>query len=812
MLSHVALGDDHTLIVMFDKDGTCKGLQRVRGEERGQVAPQIGVDENNSTTNWGPEHHGLRTRLIVTADKPAVGREIKVACELKNFGNVSRTINPQGADYHRGLQVIAPDGRQSEYLYGPVGTIAADLEFKPGESKMMFADIDVTALFLMPTAGEYKLRLNGGDKAEVGEIVEGRAPIPPPSDVNVTLAAGELPPMQTLFLKLRPLAPNGWRVILRGQTMYFNGPGSSKLVPFGTEPTVVQLWFAETEFSEADEKARAAQFPNEKFPQLHRLGKMQLGFGHLTATGPALNEWPTCIEQIREQFAPQNQRAGDQMRKDPMLIPVSLTADNMPMQKVLEKLASGAGLKVEFDVEALKQVEIDLQQPITLSIENLPFNRAIGQVIDQRNHMGAMHEVRGDTLVLTTLTAWQNRIAERLPEWMKPHYNHGLLATLDDKNDVVSVTASSIVTDELLAKFATLSQLQELNIEMTKELTATGLAQLGKMPRLEKLNLYNVNTEGTGLGDDAIRGVSGSASLRELSIGECGTTDVGAKLLEQLPQLTTLSLRQEGHLTDEALKSIGKLTRLQSLSLDSYVGTARLGWMRFSASGIRQLSGLKELKSLQLVGQDVPADALEFPNLKTLSLGHPNVGDDVGVKIGELRSLQNLELSYCSMGDRGLEVIATLPKIRQFTISSTSVTDEGIEHFRTNKTLEHITLRVSGLTDQSLDNIAQIKTLTRLDLYGSGQPGVAPGRNFSMTGLQHLTTLPSLETLWLTNFDMHGYAELNKLTQLRELTMMMCNITDVEVEALEEALPNTYITHVTGSGRISKKFLKGAKN
>ena len=118
------------------------------------------------------------------------------------------------------------------------------------------------------------------------------------------------------------------------------------------------------------------------------------------------------------------------------------------MQKVLEKLASDAGLKVEFDVEALKQVEIDLQQPITVSFENVPFNRALGQVIDWRNHIGAMHEVRGDKLVLTTLEAWQKRIAERLPEWMKPLYNHGLLATLDDNNDVVSVTTSSILTDE----------------------------------------------------------------------------------------------------------------------------------------------------------------------------------------------------------------------------------------------------------------------------------------------------------------------------------------------------------------------------
>ena len=60
-----------------------------------------------------------------------------------------------------------------------------------------------------------------------------------------------------------------------------------------------------------------------------------------------------------------------------------------------------------------------------------------------------------------------------------------------------------------------------------------------------------------------------------------------------LPKLTALSLYQEGRLTDAALESIGKLTRLKSLSLTSYVATQQLGRMRFSVAGIRYLSGAK---------------------------------------------------------------------------------------------------------------------------------------------------------------------------------------------------------------------------
>ena len=53
--------------------------------------------------------------------------------------------------------------------------------------------------------------------------------------------------------------------------------------------------------------------------------------------------------------------------------------------------------------------------------------------------------------VFTTLEAWQARPAAKLPEWLKPLYNKGLLATLDDNDEGATVTAGTIVTEELPA-------------------------------------------------------------------------------------------------------------------------------------------------------------------------------------------------------------------------------------------------------------------------------------------------------------------------------------------------------------------------
>ncbi|MFO0880705.1 MAG: TIGR03067 domain-containing protein [Gemmataceae bacterium] len=529
--------------------------------------------------------------------------------------------------------------------------------------------------------------------------------------------------------------------------------------------------------------------------------------------------------------------------------PVSLDASGrLPLRAALKKLAGDVGLGLEFDHDALKKTALDLDRTVTVKFENVPLARALGYLIDWNTHPDLLREVRGDKLVFTTLEAWQARIVSKLPDWLKPLYNKGLLATLDDGDEVATVTTGTIATDELLARLRTLPKLRELHLEATREVTPAGLAHLGKMPRLEKLSLYQITAGDNGLGDEAIRSVAGLVSLRELWIGECGTTDAGVKLLDKLPKLTTLTLRQEVHLTDAALGSIARLPQLKSLSLPSYVGlrrgwvrfsaegarqarelvedsTPREGWMRFSAKGIRQLEKLKHLEVLHLVGHDVPADALEFPHLKSLGLGYSSpddpalanrgagrggIGDDVARKIGDLRNLQELELSYSAIGDDGFKSIAGLPGLRRLNVRSTHITDMGIAHLRNHKGLEHISLRIAGLGDRTLQHLAHIETLTRLDLDGSGVPGGPPSRNVSIAGLQQLKNLPGLDTLWLSHFDIPvgGYVGLKELRHLRELTLLRTNITGAEREALIKALPRTRISAPTGGGnylRVPKR-------
>ena len=490
---------------------------------------------------------------------------------------------------------------------------------------------------------------------------------------------------------------------------------------------------------------------------------------------------------------------------------VSLMAENLPLGDVLMKIATSADLGIELDTDALAQAGLSLDKRVSTKLEEVPLARAIGYLIDSNAHPTVLCEVRRGRLVFTTLAVWQASIAATLPEWMKPLYNKGLLATLDDEDQVATVTAGSLVTDDLLSKLASLPKLRELNLDSTKDITPAGLVHLGQMSRLEKLTLFQVNIDG-GLGDDILRSIAGHQTLRELAIIDCGITDAGVRLLEQFPQLTILTLSKEAQLTDGALQSISRLSHLKSLSLPSYVGT-RLGRMRFSADGLRQLQTLKELETLHLAGHNVPADALAFPKLTSLGLGYTNsddprngstagIGDDVAMQIGKLRTLRELELISSAVSDDGLKFLADLPELRRLTLRGDKITNAGISHFRPHPRLEHLTLRASGVSDKSLGHLAQIVSLTRLDLDGSCTLGAFRGRQFSIVGLQQLQSLPRLEILWLSNIDIPtgGFDGLRELRHLRELTLVRTNISELEIEALAKSLPQSRISATAGGG------------
>ena len=484
---------------------------------------------------------------------------------------------------------------------------------------------------------------------------------------------------------------------------------------------------------------------------------------------------------------------------------VSLNGEQRSRRKALEELCRQAGIGLRLDTEALIAAGLNLDESVSVKIADEPLKYAIGRVIDWQAHVGVYREFRDGVVFLTTIRANQQRTLQQLPEWLKPLYTHGLLATVDDSGNVISITVGEIMTDELLAKLETLPKLRELHIEVTKTITPAGLAHLSNLAALEKLTVFDVNRNGDGLGDEVLSSISGLKSLRELSVSECGTTDAGAHSLEGMQQLTYLRLYQEGRLTDAALTSIAKMKALKHLDLTSYGGTESYGRMRFTAQGLRQLTELRELESLGLAGHAPEADFFAFPKLTSLSVG--GVDDASASRIAQCRNLQSLDLMYADITDDGMKYLAALQGLRRLNLSSTVITDAGIAHLKDLPQLEQVLLRATKLSDETLKHLAEIKTLTRLDLYGSGLPGVNLGKNFTIDGLQQLKGLPKLRTLWLANLQLDdGFEGLKELSQVRQITFVMTNISEAQTDALEDALPDTNVNVMSGgSMRLPKK-------
>ena len=475
---------------------------------------------------------------------------------------------------------------------------------------------------------------------------------------------------------------------------------------------------------------------------------------------------------------------------------VTLDAKELPLREAFIQLARAAKVPLELDEPELTIAKVDLKAPVTIKIVDEQLWTAITQLIELNDEIDLQQIIASRPgsrkLFLTTLNGYVKRNLDDSPDWMKPSNVTGLHPSIDDDGQVVSVVATSL-TDDLLKRLTELPKLRELDISGETKLTAEGLVHFADFPVLEIVSISGSANLEAGIADEIVKQIVRVKSLRTLSLSETGVTDVGIRMLKDSP-LTSLSLYQEGRITNEALAVIVTLSRLKHLSLTSYVGTEKLGWMRFSPAGMNQLSSMKNLETLAIPGLPASVDISGFSRLTTLDMGGEFIDDGAAQRISELRGLRNLTLADVRMTEAGWKKIATLTGLQRISISRCRISDEVLAEFQGMTKLNFLELRAYGFSDIGLGHLAKVKSLNRLDLWGS---------NFTVQGLQQLRDLPNLRTLWLNGFqDQGSYLGLKDLQQLRELSFLMSNINQAEFTELEKAMPKTRITSMTGGGSL----------
>ncbi len=155
------------------------------------------------------------------------------------------------------------------------------------------------------------------------------------------------------------------------------------------------------------------------------------------------------------------------------------------------------------------------------------------------------------------------------------------------------------------------------------------------------------------------------------------------------------------NLSDDCLKSVGRLTSLRKLSLQP-------NSFHFSNGALAAIARLPNLEDLSIVGPyltDAGLAALAgLPKLARLRLDGTSVSDKGLEKLPEFPALVALEItgSRYRISDAGLAAIARIPRLTKLTIASTEMTDAGLQSLAARRTLTTLDLRGNGLSGEGL--------------------------------------------------------------------------------------------------------------
>jgi hypothetical protein len=248
----------------------------------------------------------------------------------------------------------------------------------------------------------------------------------------------------------------------------------------------------------------------------------------------------------------------------------------------------------------------------------------------------------------------------------------------------------SAATDAGYVELGKVPDLEEVYAQKAKA-AAPGVAALAGLPKLAVLDL-----SGSPLGDDAVKPLAASKTLKRLSLADTSVT------LEAVPTGGWAALE---HLdlsgtpvTDAGLKALAGAPHLAELNL---TGT------QVTDAGLAALSGLKALRMLKLGGTKVTGrglDALEkLPLLEDLTLAGPQVDDAGFRRLGGLTRLKKLDLTDGSVTDAGFKPVLGLPVLEQLDITRTPVGDATARELARLKGLKQVTFAKTKVTKAGTD-------------------------------------------------------------------------------------------------------------
>jgi beta-lactamase regulating signal transducer with metallopeptidase domain/Leucine-rich repeat (LRR) protein len=372
--------------------------------------------------------------------------------------------------------------------------------------------------------------------------------------------------------------------------------------------------------------------------------------------------------------------------------------------------------------------------------------------------------------------------------------------------------------DALLAPLANLVTLESLALIVTEQKDRLPLDLDWIMPLVELQRM----TVSLPVSDVAMQRIGNMQNLRRLWLDVGHVTDAGLANIEKLSRLEVLGLHDNTRptqITTSALRGIGTLTNLKSLSfssyrqsehtlvndevLESWSGLTNLRVLNvtrcdLSPRGAATLANFQQLRSLQLHGTTGITDEMPSlsPHLRELSLRVPKLTNRGLAKIGELAKLEFLSLHDTRhMTGAGLKELEKLAALQWLTLSGATLNDSGTQALTQLPLLTELTMFDCKLSDDAVAALGQLKHLTTLNLSSN---------NLTDSQVKLLAGLSTLLDLDLGNNPITDAAlpPLANLKQLRVLRLNEAETTEAGRAQLAKELPNATID--TNKSRMSK--------
>lgn len=238
-------------------------------------------------------------------------------------------------------------------------------------------------------------------------------------------------------------------------------------------------------------------------------------------------------------------------------------------------------------------------------------------------------------------------------------------------------------------------------------LSAQGFSELGKMKKLESLNLSQTPAD-----DEAMKSIKDLRFLEGLILSCTKVTDEGVRTIAGLP-LFVLDL---GHtnISDRALDILAQ--RIPGIQRLFIAGTS------INDDGVESLCHLKDLHNLDLSQTRITDKALEplshLNNLEELNLARTNVSNRGIAHLKNLKSLACLELSETAVTDAGLGALTSLKRLKFLGLKKTRITNNGLSALVRIPTLRKLILDDTLVTDEGVSTLLKLNNPSYLRLRG----------------------------------------------------------------------------------------------